>query len=223
MVRLGSRGRLHAELGALALVIVLTGASVGNGLLSAQPLPDLPGDTTVPTPPPGTLSLPEEIINQRVTSELLQLCGGPRCPQSTVVVRVPLEDETYAQALSKLEGEVLRQVQRSFQQDPNLQRLIVDGYIFRGPGNFVDTEFPVLTLFVSRHLWRQGTFSVAENGLRYPEGLRQLAAIAAPEVTPAPVVTPAEAPASELPPVPVPAEVPSPAPLNLPPLPQQSL
>ncbi|MEN9271403.1 MAG: hypothetical protein Q6L49_11655, partial [Thermostichales cyanobacterium HHBFW_bins_127] len=108
--------RSGSHVGLVALLLLIS----GGRFLAAQPLPPLPGEPPAPTPEPGTLSLPEEVINQRVTSELLQLCGGPRCPQATVVVRVPLElDETYSQALGKLEQQVVAQVQTSFQQDAN--------------------------------------------------------------------------------------------------------
>ncbi|GAB4214537.1 MAG: hypothetical protein OHK0012_12790 [Synechococcales cyanobacterium] len=208
-------------LGLVAGVVTISGGGIMGSV--AQPLPPLPVATPSPeaTVEPGNLTMPQEIVNQRVTSELLQLCGGPRCPQATVVVRLPLElTDTYAQAITKLERQVLSEVQTSFQRDPNLQRVIVDGYIYRGPGNFVDTEFPVMTLFVSRYLWRTGNYSIDQNSLRYPEGLRQLAAIAAPEATPEP--TPPPPSADTLPPVPAPATVPEAPPPDAaaPPLPQ---
>lgn len=129
----------------------------------------------------------EDAVQERVNEELVVICEGYRCDGWVRPVRIAIEPgDTTLSLQERLADEMLVQVDQAFGEDPNLQRVIVEGYVYKGTEAFVTVEVPLLTLFVGRHNWITNRFSLAENAIVYPELLPSVQAL----LDPTSVVTP---------------------------------
>jgi len=168
--------------------------------------------------PEPEVSLPARDIDPavqiRVRNELVKLCGEYRCESYRFPVRVLVRPEdTLGTLLERLDAEMLREVDRVFQTRPDLNRVIVDGYVFVGTPSFASREVLLQTLFVPRHRWAVGRFGPEQDGIFYAELLEQVT----PFLTQPPTPTPPpeavlEEPVPPLPPTPAPIETPTPTP-----------
>lgn len=153
-------------------------------------------------------------VQIRVRNELVKLCGEYRCESYRFPVRVLVRPEdTLGTLLERLDAEMLREVDRVFQTRPDLNRVIVDGYVFVGTPSFASREVLLQTLFVPRHRWAVGRFGPEQDGIFYAELLEQVRPFLTRPQTPTP---PPEAvleePVPPLPPTPAPTETPTPTP-----------
>ncbi len=169
--------------------------------------------------PEAEVSVPgrevDPAVSIRVGNELVKLCGESRCEGYRFPVRVALRPEdTLETLLGRLDAEMLREVDRVFQTRPDLNRVIVDGYVFVGTPTFVSREVLVQTLFVPRHRWQVGRFGPEQDGIFYAELLEQLQPFLTRPQTPTPA--PAEEIVPPLPSTPAPTETPSPEPTPTP-------
>ncbi|MFS8782375.1 hypothetical protein, partial [Synechococcus sp. R6-7] len=120
----------------------------------------------------------------RVRNELVKICGDYRCEGYRFSVRVPISPEdTLETLLGRLDTEMLREVDRVFQTRPDLNRVIVDGYVFSGTPAFVSREVLLQTMFVPRHRWEVGRFGPEQDAIFYAELLRQVTPFLAPSPT----------------------------------------
>ncbi len=139
----------------------------------------------------------------RVRNELVKICGDYRCEDYRFSVRVPIRPEdTLETLLGRLDTEMLREVDRVFQTRPDLNRVIVDGYVFSGTPAFVSREVLLQTMFVPRHRWEVGRFGPEQDAIFYAELLGQVTPFLAPSPTPTP--TPGPVPGEAVPPLPPP-------------------
>lgn len=114
-------------------------------------------------------------VQIRVRNELVKLCGDYRCEGYRFPVRVLVRPEdTLETLLERLDTEMLREVDRVFQTRPDLNRVIVDGYVFVGTPSFASREVLLQTLFVPRHRWAVGRFGLEQDGIFYAELLEQV-------------------------------------------------
>ncbi len=146
----------------------------------------------------------------RVRNELVTICGDYRCEGYRFSVRVLIRPEdTLETLLGQLDTEMLREVDRVFQTRPDLNRVIIDGYVFLGTPTFVSREVLLQTMFVPRHRWEVGRFGLEQDAVFYSELLGQVT----PLLTPPPPLEPQ--PEEVLPPLPnlppvAPVETPQP-------------
>lgn len=134
----------------------------------------------------------------RVRNELVTICGDYRCEGYRFPVRVLISpDDTLETLLERLDTEMLREVDRVFQTRSDLNRVIVDGYVFLGTPTFVSREVLLQTMFVPRHRWEVGRFGLEQDAVFYAELLGQVT----PLLTPPP--PPESEPEETLPPLPV--------------------
>jgi hypothetical protein len=168
--------------------------------------------------PEPEVSLPvrdiDPAVQIRVRNELVKLCGENRCESYRFPVRVLVRPEdTLGTLLERLDAEMLREVDRVFQTRPDLNRVIVDGYVFVGTPSFASREVLLQTLFVPRHRWAVGRFGPEQDGIFYAELLEQVTPFLTqpPTPTPPPEAVPEE-PVPPLPPTPAPIETPTPTP-----------
>ncbi len=146
----------------------------------------------------------------RVRNELVKICGDYRCEGYRFSVRVPIgPEDTLETLLGRLDTEMLREVDRVFQTRPDLNRVIVDGYVFSGTPAFVSREVLLQTMFVPRHRWQVGRLGPEQDGIFYAELLPQVTPFLTPSPTPTP--TPGPVPGEAVPPLP-------PAPVETPPI-----
>lgn len=150
----------------------------------------------------------------RVRNELVKLCGDYRCEGYRFQVRVLVRPEdTLETLLERLDAEMLREVDRVFQTRPDLNRVIVDGYVFVGTPSFASREVLLQTLFVPRHRWAVGRFGPEQDGIFYAELLEQVRPFLTRPQTPTPPPGAVfEEPVPPLPPTPAPTETPTPTP-----------
>ncbi len=167
---------------------------------------DPPTETFVPG---GNI---DPLSQLRVRNELVTICGDYRCEDYRFAVRVLIgPDDTLETLLQRLDAEMLREVDRVFQTRPDLNRVIIDGYVFLGTPTFVNREVLLQTLFVPRHRWVVGRFGLEQDAVFYAELLDQITPLLAPPPPPATEAGEPLPPLPELPPVeetPTPAETP---------------
>ncbi|MEN9225170.1 MAG: hypothetical protein Q6L60_01675 [Thermostichus sp. HHBFW_bins_43] len=161
---------------------------------------DLETETFVPG---GNIDPASQI---RVRNELVTICGDYRCEGYRFTVRVLIgPEDTLESLLERLDTGMLREVDRVFQTRPDLNRVIVDGYVFSGTPAFASREVLLQTMFVPRHRWEVGRFGLEQDAVFYSELLGQVT----PLLTPPP--PPEAEPEETLPPLPdLPPETPEP-------------
>ncbi|MFQ3584879.1 MAG: hypothetical protein SNJ85_08110 [Cyanobacteriota bacterium] len=188
-----SQGRRRSLQGlglGLFLASLILGGWAGNPLTWAQEA-DPEAEVFVPG---GNIDPASQI---RVRNELVTICGDYRCEGYRFPVRVLISpDDTLETLLERLDTGMLREVDRVFQSRPDLNRVIIDGYVFSGTPTFVSREVLLQTLFVPRHRWEVGRFGLEQDAIFYAELLGQVT----------PLLTPPQSPESEpeetLPPLP---------------------
>ncbi|MDX2271502.1 MAG: hypothetical protein NW237_06065 [Cyanobacteriota bacterium] len=204
-------GSLHRYL--LGGILVLSGGTMG--LASAQ---EVPVELT------GPLFGVEPAVEDRVNEELVSICGDYRCDDYRFQVRVPIQvGDTFEDLEARLTSAMLAQVDQAFQGDPGLERVVIDGRVYRGSETFVALEVPLLILVVPRHRWVVDRYGIEQDSFVSEELLPQVQALLV-QPTPDPEEVPngSESPLPELPPLPDPvspsSEVPpSPQPADSPP------
>ncbi|MEN9221580.1 MAG: hypothetical protein Q6M04_04005 [Thermostichus sp. BF3_bins_97] len=146
----------------------------------------------------------------RVRNELVTICGDYRCEGYRFPVRVLISpDDTLESLLERLDTGMLREVDRVFQTRPDLNRVIVDGYVFLGTPTFVSREVLLQTMFVPRHRWEVGRFGLEQDAVFYAELLGQVTPLLTPPPPPEPAPEETLPPLPDLPPVaPAPEETP---------------
>jgi hypothetical protein len=128
----------------------------------------------------------EDAVQERVNEERVVICEGYRCEGWVRPIRILIEPgDTLLSLQERLADEMLVEVDRAFSANPNLQRVIVEGYVYKGTEAFVTVELPLLTLFVGRHNWVTNRFSLAENAIAYPELLSSVQVLLDPSAVPA--------------------------------------
>jgi len=209
------RGSLGWRLPLQGLGLGLLFGSLLSGAWGGQPLTWAQEAEQQPEP---EVSLPvrdiDPAVQIRVRNELVKLCGDYRCEGYRFPVRVLVRPEDTLEALlGRLDTEMLREVDRVFQTRPNLNRVIVDGYVFVGTPFFASREVLLQTLFVPRHRWAVGRFGPEQDGIFYAELLEQVTPFLTQPQTPTP---PPGAVLEETvpppPPTPAPPETPTPTP-----------
>ncbi|MFS8860550.1 hypothetical protein [Synechococcus sp. B60.1] len=122
-------------------------------------------------------------------------------------------EDTLETLLERLDTEMLREVDRVFQTRPDLNRVIVDGYVFVGTPSFASREVLLQTLLVPRHRWAVGRFGLEQDGIFYAKLLEQVTPFLTRPQTPTPPPGAVlEEPGPPLPPTPAPGETPTPPP-----------
>ncbi len=209
------RGSLGWSLSLQGVGLALLFGSLLLRAWSSQPLTWAQEAEQQPKP---EVSLPVRDIDPaaqiRVRNELVKLCGDYRCEGYRFPVRVLLRPEdTLETLLERLDAEMLREVDRVFQTRPDLNRVIVDGYVFVGTPSFASREVLLQTLFVPRHRWAVGRFGLEQDGIFYAELLEQVTPFLTRPQTPTPPPGAVlEEPGPPLPPTPAPVETPTPTP-----------
>ena len=188
---------------------LLLGAGGGRFLTWAQEAEQQP-EPEVPLPVRDL----DPAVQIRVRNELVKLCGDYRCEGYRFPVRVLVRPEdTLETLLERLDTEMLREVDRVFQTRPDLNRVIVDGYVFVGTPSFASREILLQTLLVPRHRWAVGRFGLEQDGIFYAELLEQVTPFLTQPQTPTPPPGAVlEEPGPPLPPTPAPGETPTPPP-----------
>ncbi len=195
-LKLGGRGLLLCW-GILSTVLAAVAAPT-----LAQPAQD--SEETIETLEVGLAFSP--VVQSRVNRELVSLCGGYRCEDYRRVVRVAIQPgDSLEQLIDRLTGAMLSEVERTFAVANSPERVIVEGYVFRGTDAFATVEVPLLVMFVPRHRWVVERFSIEDDSIFYPELIRQVET-ALGNVAPAQIPVPSEA----LPPLPPPTPPPAP-------------
>ncbi len=148
------------------------------------------------------------VVQSRVNRELVSLCGGFRCEDYRRVVRVAIQPgDSLEQLIDRLTGSMLSEVERTFAAANSPERVIIEGYVFRGTDAFVTVEVPLLVMFVPRHRWVVERFGIEDDSIFYPELIRQVET-ALGNVAPSQIPVPSEA-LPPLPPPPPPAPPPA--------------
>ncbi|NJK63858.1 MAG: hypothetical protein HC921_15280 [Synechococcaceae cyanobacterium SM2_3_1] len=142
-------------------------------------------DPSLPLPPPSAeqpLIIPSA-VQDRVNEELVVICGEQRCVDYQREVRVPiLSGDSIEDVQQRLSQAVLSEVDRAFQSQPLIERVIVDGYVYRGTNTFATLEVPLLTVFVPRHRWLVGRYGIENDGILYSVIQPQVEALLTPPV-----------------------------------------
>ncbi len=160
------------------------GLSLLTGLCSWG-LPVVAQDPSLPLPPPSAeqpLIIPPA-VQDRVNEELVVICGEQRCVDYRREVRVPiLTGDSIEDVQQRLSEAVLKEIDQSFQSQPLIERVIVDGYVYRGTTTFATLEVPLLTVFVPRHRWLVGRYGIENDGILYSMIQPQVEALLTPPV-----------------------------------------
>ncbi|NJM00500.1 MAG: hypothetical protein HC924_17745 [Synechococcaceae cyanobacterium SM2_3_2] len=148
-------------------------------------------------------------IQSRVNRELVSICGGFRCEDYRRVVRVAIQPEDSLEQLTeRLKVGMLAEVERTFAAANSPERVVVEGYVFRGSDIFTTVEVPLLVMFVPRHRWVVERFSIEDDAILYPELIRQVESALGNLVPPSAAAVPSEALPPLPPPPPPPVEPP---------------
>lgn len=103
---------------------------------------------------------------------------------------------------------MLAEVERTFAAANSPERVVVEGYVFRGSDIFTTVEVPLLVMFVPRHRWVVERFSIEDDAILYPELIRQVESALGNLVPPSAAAVPSEALPPLPPPPPPPVEPP---------------
>jgi hypothetical protein len=146
-------------------------------------MPGLAQDPSLPLPPPSAEQplIIAPSVQDRVNEELVVICGEHRCVDYRREVRVPiLTGDTIEDVQQRLSQAVLDEIDRSFQSQPFIERVVVDGYVYRGTSTFATLEVPLLTVFVPRHRWLVGRYGIENDGILYSVIQPQVEALLTP-------------------------------------------
>jgi hypothetical protein len=120
----------------------------------------------------------------RVRNELVKICGDYRCEGYRFSVRVPISPEdTLETLLGRLDTEMLREVDRVFQTRPDLNRVIVDGYVLLGTPAFVSREV-LLQQCLCPVTVGVGRFAPEQDGIFYCRAVGQVTPFLTPSQPP---------------------------------------
>jgi len=199
--------RPKGRLSYLYLGILLSCLSAGLAPALAQPADPAATEETEETFDIGLAFSPA--IQSRVNRELVSICGGFRCEDYRRVVRVAIQPEDSLEQLTeRLKVAMLAEVERTFSAANSPERVVVEGYVFRGSNIFTTVEVPLFVMFVPRHRWVVERFSIEDDAILYPELIRQVESALGNLVPPSSAAVPSETLPILPPPPPPPVEAP---------------